>query len=135
MLPLEITLLAGKRKMLENGWLVYLCFEKLLLEVKFLVLIEYLGSENRNLAQFSFLWNWKIILASRCKPSFHLSFTTKKNIVKSIILRIIANQNNKLKTTAKQCCHFWSFATKLVVFRVIWSEDFLFGRSGRFGRF
>ena len=34
-----------------------------------------------------------------------------------------------------QCCHFWSFATKLVVFRVFRSQDFLSGRFGRFGRF
>ena len=94
LLPLEITLLAGKRKMLENGWLVYLCFDKLLSEVKFLVFVEYLGSENRNLAQFSFLEHWEIIVASSCKPSFDLSFTTKKNIIKSIILSIIVNQNN-----------------------------------------
>ena len=62
--------------MLENGWLVYLCFDKLLLKIKFLVSVEYLGSENRSLAKFSSFQNWEMIVVTIC-----FQFYYKKNIV------------------------------------------------------
>ena len=50
------------------------------------------------------------------------------------VLRQTWNQNKPIFHMT-QCCHFWSFATKLVVFKVFGSEDFLFGRWSFFGRF